>query len=281
MDSTWPDRLYDWAVTSGVRIVAIVLGAVILYYLIRTLSRRLIKVAGRKVSDSDLVSVSREQEMRVRTLAGITRGLIIGIIVAVVTLMILNELGYNIGPLIAGAGIVGIALGFGAQTLVKDIIGGFFVLLEGQFYIGDVIKVGKVQGKVEGIKLRTTLVRDGEGILHIIPNGEMRVVSNLTKGWSRVNIDVDIDYREDLEKVEAILQQAAARTAASPAVKDYITEGPELVGVENIEGGTMTIRLVARTAPFKDPEVARVLRREIVMALDENKIVMGAGEPEG
>ena len=272
----WADRLYDWAVTSGIRIVAIILGAVILYYVTRTLTRRVLRVAGRKVSDSDMVS--REQEMRARTLAGITRGLIIGVMVAVVSLMVLRELGYDIGPLIAGAGIAGIALGFGAQTLVKDVIGGFFVLLEGQFYMGDVIEVGTIKGKVEAIKLRTTLVRDGEGSLHIIPNGEMRIVSNLTKGWSRINIDVDIDYREDLQKVAEVLEDAARRTAGSPAVKEFIMEGPQVLGVEDVSGKKVRVRLVARTAPFKDPEVARVLRREIATALRENNIVMGEGE---
>ena len=270
------DRLYDWATTSGVRIVAIILGAVILYYVIHTVSRRLLRVAGRKVSDSDLVS--REQEMRARTLAGITRGLIIGVMVAVVSLMVLHELGYDIGPLIAGAGIVGIAVGFGAQTLVKDIIGGFFVMLEGQFYVGDVIQVGQVEGKVEAIKLRTTLVRDTEGILHIIPNGEMRIVSNLTRGWSRVNLDFEVDYREDLSRVMELIGEAARKTAAADSpVARFITEGPEVLGIEEVTGGKVTIRVIARTAPFKDPEVAREIRREVAMALGEHKIVMGAG----
>ncbi len=276
---SWADRLYEWGSTSGIRIVAIILGAVIIYFVTRSISRRLIRVAGRKVSDSDLVS--REQEMRARTLAGITRGLIIGVMVAIVSLMVLRELGYDIGPLIAGAGIAGIALGFGAQTLVKDIIGGFFVLLEGQFYVGDVIRAGTglgVQGRVEAIKLRTTLLRDGEGILHIIPNGEMRIVSNLTKGWSKVNIDVGVDYREDLEKVEALLAEAAQRTASAPEVRAFISEGPYVLGVEEISGKKVTLRVVARTAPFRDPEVARVLRREIAKSLRENDVVMGEGE---
>ncbi|MHB9052946.1 MAG: mechanosensitive ion channel family protein [Thermoleophilia bacterium] len=276
---SWADRLYEWGSTSGIRIVAIILGAVIIYFVTRSISRRLIRVAGRKVSDSDLVS--REQEMRARTLAGITRGLIIGVMVAIVSLMVLRELGYDIGPLIAGAGIAGIALGFGAQTLVKDIIGGFFILLEGQFYVGDVIRVGTglgVQGRVEAIKLRTTLLRDGEGILHIIPNGEMRIVSNLTKGWSKVNIDVGVDYHEDLEKVEAVLAEAAQRTAAAPEVRAFISEGPYVLGVEEISGKKVTLRVVARTAPFRDPEVARVLRREIAKSLRENDVAMGEGE---
>lgn len=277
MESERLDRIYDWAATSGLRIVAMVLGAIVLYYVIRTASRRLIKVAGRKVSDSDLVT--REQEMRARTLAGIIRSLIIGALVAVVSLMILRELGYDIGPLIATAGIVGVAIGFGAQTLVKDIIGGFFVLLEGQFYVGDVIQVGLVKGKVESIKLRTTLVRDGEGILHIIPNGEMRVVSNLTKGWSRVNLDFDIDYREDLPAVIELIGEAAKKVAAPESpVAEFIIDGPEVLGIEEVAGKLVTIRVIARTEPFMDPEVAREIRREVAMALGQQKIVMGNRE---
>lgn len=277
MESERLDRIYSWAATSGLRIVAMVLGAIVLYYVIRTASRRLIKVAGRKVSDSDLVS--REQEMRARTLAGIIRGLIIGALIAVVSLMILRELGYDIGPLIATAGIVGIAIGFGAQTLVKDLIGGFFVLLEGQFYVGDVIQVGTVKGKVEAIKLRTTLVRDGEGILHIIPNGEMRVVSNLTKGWSRVNLDFDVDYREDLPAVIELIGEAAKKVAAPESpVAEFIIDGPEVLGIEEVTGKLVTIRVIARTEPFMDPEVAREIRREVAMALGQQKIVMGDRE---
>ncbi|MHB9112539.1 MAG: mechanosensitive ion channel family protein [Thermoleophilia bacterium] len=270
--------MYDWAVTSGVRIVAMIAGAVILYYIIRAASRRLIKVAGRKVSDSDMVS--REQEMRARTLAGTMRSLIIGALIAVVSLMILRELGYDIGPLIATAGIVGIAIGFGAQTLVKDIIGGFFVLMEGQFFVGDVIQVGMVKGMVEAIKLRTTLVRDGEGILHIIPNGDMRVVSNLTKGWSRVNLDFIVDYREDLQKVMALIGEAARKvTVPESPVAEFIIDGPKVLGIEEVLGKTVTIRVIARTQPFMDPEVAREIRKEVVMALAEQKIVMGEAEP--
>jgi len=255
-----------------------IIGAVILYYVVRTASRRLFRAAGRKVSDSDLVS--REQEMRARTLAGIVRSLIIGALIAIVTLMILRELGYDIGPLIATAGIVGVAIGFGAQTLVRDLIGGFFVLMEGQFFVGDVIQVGAVKGKVEAIKLRTTLVRDGEGILHIIPNGEMRVVSNLTKGWSRVNLDFPIDYREDLPRVMQLIDDAAKKVAGPESpVAAFIIEGPEVLGVEEVVGKTVKIRVIARTEPFMDPEVAREIRKQVVIALGEQKVVLGEMEP--
>jgi small conductance mechanosensitive channel len=272
MDSSWSDRLYNWAITSGVRIVAIVIGAVVFYYIVRTVFRRLLKVAARKVGDSELVT--REQEVRARTLAGIIRGLLIAVIVVIISQMILRELGYDVGPLLAGAGIAGLAIGFGAQTLVKDIIGGFFILLEGQFYVDDVVEVGKVKGKVEAIKLRTTLIRDGEGVLHIIPNGEMRVVANLTKGWSRVVLDVDVDYREDLDKVMEIIRLATGEVAKDSPVSRYIIDGPMVLGVESLKGKVAAIRVVARTEPFKDPEVARELRKRIATALAANKIAV-------
>ena len=274
MSSSFVDRLSTWATTSGIRIVAIILGAVVFYYVFRTAFRRLIKVAARKVGDSDLVS--REQEMRARTLGGIVRGLIIAVLVIIVFLMVLRELGYDIGPLLAGAGIAGIAVGFGAQTLVKDIIGGFFVLLEGQFYVDDIIEVGDVRGRVEAIRLRTTLIRDSEGILHIVPNGEMRVVSNLTKGWSRVVLDITIDISEDIDRAIDVIRVAARGAAMDDSpVAVYIKEGPDVLGVESIVGKQVTLRVVARTEPFKDLEVAREIRKRVATAMAKNELRVG------
>lgn len=274
MNDNWPDRFFDWATTSGARIVAIIMGAAILYWVLLFASRRLFKVA-RKVGDD---YVTREQEMRAMTLAGIFRGLLIALLLVVVSLMVLNELGYNVGPLIAGAGIAGLALGFGAQTLVKDMIGGFFILLEGQFNVGDVVQIGSVKGKVEAIRLRTTLVRDGEGVLHVVPNGDMRVVSNLTKGWSRAVIDVQVDYREDLARVTGLLEEVAAKVAADSAVSSHIIEGPAVLGVEKLEGKTVTMRMVAQTEAFRDAEVAREIRRQVAVSLGENNIAVAEAE---
>jgi small conductance mechanosensitive channel len=274
MSSSFVDRLSNWATTSGIRIVAIILGAVVFYYVFRTVFRRLIKVAARKVGDSDLVS--REQEMRARTLGGIVRGLIIVILVIIVFLMVLRELGYDIGPLLAGAGIAGIAVGLGAQTLVRDLIGGFFVLLEGQFYIDDIIEVGDVRGRVEAIRLRTTLIRDSEGILHIVPNGEMRVVSNLTKGWSRVVLDITIDISEDIDRAIDVIREAARGAAMDDSpVAVYIKEGPDVLGVESIVGKQVTLRVAARTEPFKDLEVAREIRKRVAMAMAKSELKVG------
>lgn len=272
MSEDWPDRFWDWATTTGIRIVAVILGAIVFYLILRTITRRLLHVARRMGEKSDYVS--REQEMRARTLAGIMRGLTVTVLVVVVALMILHELGYDVAPLLAGAGIAGIALGLGAQTLVRDVIGGFFVLLEGQFYVGDVVRVGDVKGRVEAIKLRTTLVRDSEGVLHIIPNGEMRIVSNLTKGWSRVVLDFDVDYMEDVGRIFEYMEAALVEAKKTPEAK-YIIDGPSVLGVENVHGRTMTIRVVAQTKPFHDNEVARALRKEIASVLGAHKV--GAG----
>lgn len=272
LSDNWPDRFWDWATTSGLRIVALVLGAAVFYLIFRTVSRRLLHVARKVGEKSD--RVTKEQEMRAKTLAGITRGLVITLTVIVVVLMVLRELGFDVAPLIAGAGIAGIALGFGAQTLIRDLIGGFFILLEGQFYVDDIVQVGTIKGRVEAIKLRTTLIRDGEGVLHVVPNGEMRIVSNLTKGWSRVVLDFDIDYQEDIDHVLEVIEAALAKTSDLP-VAMYITDGPTVLGVEKMEGTCVTIRVVAQTAPFRDGEVARALRKLLAKALAVNKIRVG------
>ena len=270
-DNNWPDRFWDWATTSGVRIVAIIVVALILYLIFRTVTRRLLRVARKVGEKSD--RVSKEQEMRAKTLAGIVRGLIIAVTMIIVVLMIMKELGYDVAPLIAGAGIAGIALGFGAQTLVRDLIGGFFILLEGQFYVGDIVQVGNVKGRVEAIKLRTTLIRDGEGVLHVVPNGEMRIVSNMTKGFSRVVLDFDVDYTENLDNVLKIIDDALTEARSLPEAV-HITEGPVVLGVEKMEGAKVTIRIVAQTKPFMDGEVARALRRSVATALGAQKISM-------
>ncbi len=271
MDQEWADRLYNWMATSGVRIVAIIVGGIVFYYLARASFRKALKIA-RKAGKGELVT--REQEMRAKTLAGIIRGLLIGAIAAVIALMVLSELGYNVGPLLAGAGIAGLAIGFGAQTLVRDLIGGFFVLLEGQFYVGDVINVGSVGGTVEAIRLRTTLLRDGQGVLHVVPNGEMRVVSNLTRGWSSIVIDVRVDYREDLDRVIGILQGVCDKVAADEAVGRHIIEGPAVTGVEELNGKQVVICITGRTEAFRDSEVAREVRKLVAGALAEEKIVV-------
>ncbi|MHB1002284.1 MAG: mechanosensitive ion channel family protein, partial [Thermoleophilia bacterium] len=206
MDNGWFDSVSGWLAADGVRVAAILAGALVLNILVRLVARRLFKAAIRTAGGR----MTTEQEARVKTLAGVIRGIMLAVIVIVTLLMVLNELDYNVGPLLAGAGIVGVALGFGAQTLIKDLIGGYFILMEGQFNLGDWVQVEgnnrSVGGTVEEIRMRTTLLRDFEGTLHIVPNGEVGIASNFTRGWARAVVDIDIYYREDIDRVLKILR---------------------------------------------------------------------------
>lgn len=277
----WTDRLQEWALSSGVRILAVVAGALVIYWLARLVTRKLLHVA-RRMGDG---YVSRDQEVRARTLGGIVRSVLLAVIIVIAALMILKELGYDIGPLIAGAGIAGLAIGFGAQTLIRDLIGGFFVLLEGQYNVGDWVEVQggqrAVAGTVEEVRMRTTLLRDVEGTLHIVPNGEIRIASNYTRGWARAVIDIDIYYKEDIARVIKLLEGVCRRAATDLPVSGMITEGPVVQGVQGLSGRNVTVRVVATTEPYSKMDVARGLRREIISELDRHGVAMGRGRFPG
>jgi len=269
------DGISDWLRNDGIRVAAIAAGALVLYVLVRLFSRRLFRAGIRATGGR----MTKEQEMRAKTLAGVVRGVLLTVIIVAAVLMVLNELDYNVGPLLAGAGIVGVALGFGAQTLVKDLIGGYFVLMEGQFNVGDWVQVEgnnrSVGGTVEEIRMRTTLLRDVEGTLHIVPNGEIGIASNFTRGWARAVVDLDIYYREDVDKVLGILRKACEKAAAEMELAGEITEGPEVLGVQELTGRTMVVRVVARTTPFMKIDVGRELRAVLVKELEQNGVTMG------
>ncbi|MHB8968644.1 MAG: mechanosensitive ion channel family protein [Thermoleophilia bacterium] len=277
MDNGWFDSVSGWLAADGVRVAAILAGALVLNILVRLVARRLFKAAIRTAGGR----MTTEQEARVKTLAGVIRGIMLAVIVIVTLLMVLNELDYNVGPLLAGAGIVGVALGFGAQTLIKDLIGGYFILMEGQFNLGDWVQVEgnnrSVGGTVEEIRMRTTLLRDFEGTLHIVPNGEVGIASNFTRGWARAVVDIDIYYREDIDRVLKILREACKKAAGEMELAGEITEGPEVLGVQELTGRTVVVRVVARTTPYNKIDVGRELRGILVRELEQNGVVMGRG----
>src|SRR4030043_1754813 len=150
--------------------------------------------------------------------------------------MLLSEVGINIAPVLAGVGIIGLAIGFGAQSLVKDIISGLFILIENQYRKGDVVKIADVSGLVEDINLRRTVLRDLDGIVHVVPNGEIRVASNLTKEWSRVNMNVSVSYGEDLDRVIAVINRGGRELAEDPEWAPSILTPPRALGGDNLGG---------------------------------------------
>ena len=260
----------DWLLSHGVRILIIILVSVVLYIAMRRLVPLILKHAMRQRKKGKKAKESLEK--RTKTLSGIfvTTGLLI--IIASAAFMILDELGINIGPYLAAAGIVGVALGFGAQSLVKDIIGGIFIIVEDQYNIGDVIKIASISGTVEEINLRRTVLRDLDGIVHFIPNGESGVASNYTREWSRVNLNISVGYGEDLDNAISVINRVCAAMAKEPYWKAFILKTPEVLRVDNLGDSGIDIKILGDTKPIKQWETMGEIRKRIKKAFDEEGI---------
>lgn len=264
------DELLQWLRTGGVRLAIIVAGSLALVRLLKLASDRIV----RAVAEAGADQVS-EREKRALTLAGIVKTVGTTAIVIIATMMGLQEFGLNITPIIAGAGVVGLAVGFGAQSLIKDVIAGFFIILEGQFGVGDVIKTGDISGHVERLNLRVTTLRDfNSGAVHFIPNSELKVVSNLTKEWSRVALDIGVAYREDIDRVVVVLQRIGQELAQDQRVGPLILEPPEVLGIESFGESQVTIKVLVKTLPQRQWEVAREFRRRIKATFGKEGIEM-------
>ena len=260
---TWRDRLRpDWSeVLLDLAQVAIILFLMFVAY--RLTSYIINRVISRQVEDDDPVA-RRLRQQRVHTVAALARNVILVVFIIIAVLTVLGTVwDIEIGPILASVGVLGLAVSFGAQSLVKDIISGTFMLLEGQFGIGDVIAVGDASGAVEKITLRTTVLRDIRGAVHIIPNGEITRVTNLTKAWSRAVLDIGVSYREDVDHVIAVLREEGERLHLDPEWRPLLLDPPEVPGVESFADAAVVIRMLARTLPEKQWDVARELRRRI------------------
>ncbi|MGH2606454.1 MAG: mechanosensitive ion channel family protein, partial [Anaerolineales bacterium] len=188
-----------------------------------------------------------ERRARLRTLLRVGRGIGFAVLLAAAGLVALRLVGIDITPLLAGAGVIGLGLSLGAQFLIRDLLGGIMILIEDQFSVGDVVRVGSISGAVERVTLRATYLRDAEGQLHIVPNGEIRTLSNLTADWSRAVVDFPIDHTADMTKALTALQQACDRAAADEAVQDDLLDPPEVVAWNAVTEWGTQVRLTART----------------------------------
>jgi len=189
-------------------------------------------------------------------------------------LMLLSTFGVDITPLLASVGVAGLAVSLGAQTLIKDLIGGFLILAENQYAVGDSIQVGTVSGQVERITLRATYVRDVNGYLHIIPNGEVRIVANQTKEWSRALVDVGVAYEEDLDRALRVLAETAEAFAQDPDIGPQLMEPPQVLGPFSLGDWAITVRVMVKTQPGKHWGVARELRKRILAACEREGITL-------
>ncbi|MDI3280428.1 MAG: mechanosensitive ion channel family protein [Bacillota bacterium] len=264
----WLSRtVVHWLLTSGLRAAFIALGAYLAIRLVNTAIRRM----ERLVDDHDDSHLS-ELEKRAQTLGNLMRKVAGVTIAAVAGVMILDQFGVDITPIITAAGIGGLAVGFGAQNLVRDVISGFFMLLENHIRLGDVVSINGVSGVVEAMTLRTTVLRDLQGVVHVFPNGTITSLSNLTKDWSRYVIDVGVAYKEDVDRVLAVLRQVGEELERDPQYGPLLLGPVQVLGVDDFGPSQVTIKLFVTTKPQKQWEVGRELRRRIKKRFDQEGI---------
>jgi moderate conductance mechanosensitive channel len=263
-----PLDFVNWLRAHGISVVIIVFGAWAFLWLANRLHPQLVTLlAGRTTRGT-----AAEQENRARTLVGVLHNALRTSVIAVALIMVLEEVGLPIGPLLGGVAVIGLAVAFGAQSLIKDYFTGFLVLLEQQYIIGDVVKISGITGQVEQITLRVTVLRDLEGSVHIIPHGQITMVTNMTHGWSQAVFDLNVPSSEPVERIRDLFFELARALREDAGFGPMIVNDPEMLGVESLGDGMCTIKFSLRTLPLKRWEVKRELLRRIKDRFQELKI---------
>jgi moderate conductance mechanosensitive channel len=209
---------------------------------------------------------------QIQTLAGVINSIGVFLIVFVSGLEVLQELDINLAPLLASAGIAGLAIGFGAQTLVKDVINGFFILLENQYDLGDAVRIAGVKGTVEAMSMRTTTLRDDDGTIHVVPNSEIHIVSNTTRDWSQLTMRVIVAFEEPSEKILKLLRQISDEIRHDPEYANDIVSDIQIPGIDRVGNGEAEYVVLVKTRPTKQYPVSRELRRRIKECFIQNDI---------
>lgn len=257
----------DWFLDKPFTIVIILVVAFIVNRLLRRAIRRFAdRLAGDTLADNLRAAA------RARTVGGVLRSFSTVVVYSVASLLVLGELGQNLGPLLAGAGIVGVAIGFGAQSLVRDFLAGIFILIEDQYGVGDIVDVGEANGVVEALSLRTTRMRDVNGTVWHVPNGEIHRVRNMSQQWARALLDLSVAYGSDVRRARQIIKRVADEVWKDETWAAKVLEEPEVWGVESLGADGVAIRLVVKTQPSAQWDVMRELRLRLKEAFDAEGI---------
>lgn len=255
----------DWMMGSGLRLLIILILTLIALKTVRVFSNRLFKVVLKARLEAEI-------QKRAETLRSLVRYVLSVTVLAVALIMVLGEFGVKIGPILAAAGIVGVAIGFGAQHLVQDIISGFFILVEDQIRVGDVIKTAGKAGLVEKVNLRMTVLRDLTGSVHYIRNGQIDVVTNMTKEFSYYVFEIGVAYRENVDEVADVIREVDEELRQDPGFKDLILEPIEVLGLDRFADSAVIIKARVKTAPIKQWTVGREFNRRLKQKFDEKNI---------
>ena len=274
MHNFWLDIRSDavaWTRHALPRLVVVLFLAFVLLQLLRIATRRLVRFS------ENISSTERAHQMRqLRTVARIINSVGIAVIFFLAAMQLLPLFGIDMKPLLASAGIAGLAIGFGAQTLVKDVINGFFILVEDQYHIGDMVHIAGVKGIVEDMTLRRTVLRDPNGTLHFVPSGKVEVVSNLTRDWTELSLHVAVDYSENSDRVIKALSDVATELRNDPHFSDVIVAEPQVAGIERVTGAQVDYLLLVKTRPGQHHGVSRELRRRIKECFEKERIKIAA-----
>ena len=287
-------NLADWLIGLPLAVLSLALVALILRFVFHRLVDRLVSHAQEGVLPDHVGRVSLRRRrpaaqasqaaydlatqtrrvQRAKTMGDLLKSVITGVLIAIFGTMILAQVGVNIAPIIASAGIVGIALGFGAQSLVKDFLSGIFMIFEDQYGVGDVVDVGEATGTVEAVSLRVTRLRDLDGTVWYVPNGEILRVGNKSQNWARAVVDVGVGYDEDIARAKRVLAEVAHDLWEDDDYRSVIIEEPEVTGVEALTADAITLRVLVKTAPMEQWAIARELRQRIKARFDHEGIEM-------
>jgi small conductance mechanosensitive channel len=260
--------LLDWFLIHGIKIIAIIGSA----YIANKFIHIFIEKAIRKIVPPESFLTPEEEKKREDTLIKIISGFSVTLIWIIAILMALQEFGLQIAPFLATLGIAGVAVGFGGQYLIKDMISGLFIIIENQYRIGDVVCFDKVCGTVEDITLRTTTIRNLDGTVHHIPHGEIKITSNLSKGFARVNFSLAIDYDSDLEKVIAIINKIGKDISQDPQWKNSVISAPKFIKIDDFGDSAIIIKILGDTKPLKQWDITAEMRKRIKIAFDKEDI---------
>ena len=295
LDETGSERaawFADWMIGKPLALIGLLLLGLVIRWILHRLVDRLVRraetgmlparitrmslgsLSAGKSAGSQELAVANRRAQRAKTMGSLLKSIVTGIVVGVVATMMLSEIGVNVGPIIASAGILGIALGFGAQSLVSDFLSGVFMIVEDQYGVGDEIDLGEAIGTVEAVSLRITRLRDVNGTVWYVRNGEITRVGNMSQNWARTVLDISVAYHEDLARVRRVLEDVAHDLWDDEDFKGVIIEEPSVWGVQELGIDGVVVRVALKTAPLEQWAVAREMRQRIKARFDFEGIEM-------
>ncbi len=280
---------FEWLIGKPLAVTALILLGLVVRFVVHRMIDRLVRRAAGGILPQRLtafslrgVSIDTAMELenpadsrrvqRSETLGSLLKSIVTGVVFSMVAMMVLSQLGADIAPILASAGILGVALGFGSQALVKDFLSGIFMIFEDQYGVGDVVDLGEATGTVEAVTLRITRLRDIDGTVWYVRNGEIPRVGNRSQNWARTVLDVSVGYGEDLARVRQVLEEVAVELSQDEHFKPLVIEAPEVWGVQDLAADGVTVRVAMKTAPLQQWAVARELRQRVKTRFDADGI---------